>query len=202
MEKHVTEIDYYFSVLSPFSYLAGMRLETIAAKRQAAVAYKPINIARVFAETGGTAPKDRHPSRRDYRLRDIARTALALDMPVNPEPAHWPTDPVPASVAIIAAQRAGFSVGVLAHAFLRACWAEERDIADPATVAAILEANGVAPSALDPHLDGAPAAFDANTTEAIARGVFGAPFYVVGDEKFWGGDRLAHLDQHLARQGG
>ncbi|MEO1330260.1 MAG: 2-hydroxychromene-2-carboxylate isomerase [Pseudomonadota bacterium] len=195
-------IQYFFSVLSPFAYLAGSRLESLAAKHGASVVYKPMNIAEVFGATGGTPPKDRHPSRQSYRLEDLERTARFHDMAIHLQPAHWPVDPKPASVAIIAAQDAGFSVGVLSHAVLRAVWAEEKDISDPATVDGILEANGVAPSAVADHLDAAAAQFAANTAEAIELGVFGAPTYVLDGLRFWGGDRLPHLDQHLAQRTG
>jgi 2-hydroxychromene-2-carboxylate isomerase len=95
--------------------------------------------------------------------------------------------------------QSGGDAGKLAHAFLRAVWAEERDIGDPATVAAILAENGHDAAALAPAMDAAEATYHANTEAALAAGVFGAPFYVVGDERFWGQDRLDYLDEYLAR---
>ena len=88
--------------------------------------------------------------------------------------------------------------GALAQAFLRAVWAEERDISDPGTIAAILAENGHDAAALAQAGDAAEAQYDANTALALERGVFGAPFYIVGDERFWGQDRLEFLDRHLA----
>ncbi|MFQ5565653.1 MAG: 2-hydroxychromene-2-carboxylate isomerase, partial [Paracoccaceae bacterium] len=119
-------------------------------------------------------------------------------MAFNLQPAHWPTNPVPASLAVIAVAEAGGDAGALAHAYLRAVWAEERDIGEPAVVAAILDASGHDAAALAPTMAGAEATYHANTEAAIAAGVFGAPFYVVGGELFWGQDRLDYLDDHLA----
>ncbi|MEL6316325.1 MAG: 2-hydroxychromene-2-carboxylate isomerase [Pseudomonadota bacterium] len=194
----MAQIDYYFSVLSPFTYLAGLRLEETAAAHGAAIRYKPLDIVSLFGQTGGTPPKDRHPSRQAYRLQEMKRGALHAGLPMNMAPAHWPTDPTPASHALIAAQEAGFAVGPLAHAFLRAVWAQDRNIAEPAVVSELLSANGVSESVIAPHMAGAAAIYAKNLEDAVAGGVFGAPFYVVGEEMFWGADRIAHLGHHLA----
>ena len=194
----MARIDYYFSVLSPFSYLAGLGLEEIAARRGASIAYRPMDIMKLFAETGGIPMPKRHPSRIAYRSQELRRISARRAMPFNLQPAHWPTDPVPASCAVIAVADAGGDAGALAHAFLRAVWAEERDIGEAAVVAAILGEGGHDAAALAPAMAGAEATYNANTEAAIAAGVFGAPFYVVDGEVFWGQDRLDYLDVHLA----
>lgn len=195
----MAQIDYYLFPLSPFSYLAGLGLEEIAARRGASVAYKPVQLFRIFEATGTAMVKDRHVSRQKYRLQDIARVARRVRLPVNLRPAHWPTNPAPASAAIIAAQAAGGGdLGRLVHAFLRAVWAEDRDIAEDAVVRDVLNAHGFDPGLADRDLMGAMETLQRNTDEALRRMVFGAPSYVVGEEVFWGQDRLAYLDEHLA----
>ena len=62
-------IDYYFATISPYTYLAGTRLEEIAAKHGATITYKPVDILQQFARTGGQPPKDRHISRQEYRAQ-------------------------------------------------------------------------------------------------------------------------------------
>ena len=81
---------------------------------------------------------------------------------------------------------------------LRAVWAEEKDVADDAVVKAALEANGFDPSLADSGLMKGAEVFEKNTEEAIQRGVFGSPSYVIGEEIFWGQDRLIYLDAFLA----
>lgn len=191
-------VDYYFSVLSPYTYLAGARLESVAATRGAEIHYRPFDTRAVFAATGGKPVAERHPARQAYRLQDLRRRALRENMPLNLSPRFYPTDPRPASTAVIAAQAAGACAGLLAQALLRAVWAEEKDIADPTVVSDALNAAGVSIAATAPHQARAAAAFEANAAAAIDAGVFGAPFYVVGDELFWGQDRLEDLDAHLA----
>ena len=98
-------IDYYFAPISPFTYLAGTRLEGIAARHGATVTYKPLDIMALFSRTGGLPPKDRHPSRQQYRMQEIRRQAAKLGMPINLKPVFWPANGAPAAYAMIAAQR-------------------------------------------------------------------------------------------------
>lgn len=194
----MAHIDYYFTVLSPFAYLAGDRMESVAQAHGATVAYRPVDIMALFSAMGGTPPAQRHASRKEYRMQELKRLSALNGMPMNFQPAHWPTDQKPASALIVAAEQAGADAGALTRAVMKAVWTEERDIADAATLDALLSETGIDRAALDPHLDTARGAFDTMTEEAMARGVFGAPFYIVGDQRFWGQDRIAHLDAHLA----
>ena len=191
-------IDYFFSLMSPFTYLAGMRLEEIAEKHNAEIVYRPTDLMKVMPETGGLPVPKRHPFRQQYRLQELRRLSAHTGLPLNIQPKHWPVDAKPASLAVIAVAEQGGDAGKLAHAFLRAVWAEERDIANADTIAAILAENGHDAAALAPAMAAAEAQYDTNTALALERGVFGAPFYIVGDERFWGQDRLDYLDRHLA----
>ncbi|RMD47331.1 MAG: 2-hydroxychromene-2-carboxylate isomerase, partial [Alphaproteobacteria bacterium] len=146
----IMRIDYFFSVLSPYTYLAGDRPERIAAAHGAELVWRPMDIMTVFARTGGVPVPQRHPSRQAYRLKDLARCAALEGMPINVQPAHFPTNPAPASYAIIAAQNAGGGdLGALVRAILRAVWAEEKDIAEDAVVRAALEEAGFDPALAD-----------------------------------------------------
>ena len=69
----MSHIDYYFSTISPFAYLGGNRLETIATKYNASINYKPLDIIALFSRTGGTLPAERHPARQAYRLQELTR---------------------------------------------------------------------------------------------------------------------------------
>ncbi|SFA99490.1 2-hydroxychromene-2-carboxylate isomerase [Poseidonocella pacifica] len=196
----MTHIDYYFSVLSPFTYLAGTRLEEIAAKHGAEITYRPFDIMAAFPRTGGALPKDRHKSRLEYRMQELKRQRAKVDMPINFRPAHWPTNAAPASYAIIAAQNAGGGdLGALTHSILRACWAEEKDIAEDDVIREALSGAGFDPGLVESGLLTGAETYGANLERAVDSGVFGAPFYITDqDERFWGQDRLEDLDLHLA----
>lgn len=196
----MAHIDYFFSTLSPYAYLAGMRMEEVAAKHGATITYKPLDVIALFGRTGGTPPKERHPSRQQLRAQELTRQSKKLGMRFNLQPAFWPTNGAPSSYAIIAAQNAGGGdLGKLAHGFLRAVWAENKDIAQDDVVRSTLADAGFDPALADSGLLSGAETYAANLEEAASRGVFGAPFYITdGDQRFWGQDRIEDLDLHLA----
>ncbi|MBJ3762570.1 2-hydroxychromene-2-carboxylate isomerase [Maribius pontilimi] len=197
----MAHIDYYFATISPFTYLAGTRLEQIADAHGATITYKPLDIMGLFARTGGVPPKDRHPNRQAYRLQDLRRTADMSGMPLNIKPMFWPTNPAPSSYAIIAAQNAGGGdLAALVHGFARACWAEDKNVAEDDVIRAGLEAAGFDPALADSGLLSGADTYARNLEDAVMAGAFGAPFYITDDDqRFWGQDRLDQLDWHLGR---
>ncbi len=193
-------IKYYFSVLSPYAYLAGTRMEDIAARHGADVTYKPFDLLSAFGRTGGVKPADRHPARLEYRAQELPRQARKNDMAFNLRPAHWPVNAAPASYAIIAAQAAGGGdLGALSHSVLRALWVEEKNIADDTIIRDCLSAAGFDAELADSGLLSGAETYAANLEEAVGAGVFGAPFYIVDNgQMFWGQDRLDDLEAHLS----
>ena len=195
-------IDYYFTPVSPYTYLGHERLLEIAARHGATIAVKPVDYGRIFPVSGGLPLKQRAPQRQAYRLIELERWSKHLGKPLNLKPKFFPVSADAAAKWIIAAQSRGDVDALrLAGALLRAVWAEERDISDEPTLASI--AGG---ERLDPALLAAGAAspdaasrYDALTQEAIDRQIFGAPTYVYRDEPFWGQDRLDFLDRALAK---
>jgi 2-hydroxychromene-2-carboxylate isomerase len=191
-------IDYYFATLSPYCYLAGTRLEEVAARHGATINYKPFDIMQGFARTGGTMPADRHPSRVEYRAQELPRQAKKLGMPFNLKPAHWPTNGAPSSYAFIAAQNAGGGdLGVLAHSITRAVWAGEKDIAQEDVIRACLVEAGFDPALADSGLLVGAETYARNLEAAVDAGAFGAPFYVIDGQRFWGQDRVEDVDLYL-----
>lgn len=197
----MANIDYYFGTISPFAYLAGDRLERIAERHGATITYKPLDILQLFDRTGGVRPANRHPSRMEYRAQELARWAEHLAMPLNLKPAFWPVNMAPSSYAIIAAQQAGGGdLGGLVQGFLRAIWAEDRDISDDSVIRDILAAHDFDPALADKGLFVGAETYGRTLEQAVEAGVFGSPFYVVREsgQRFWGQDRLEFLDRHLA----
>ena len=193
-------IDYYFVTVSPWAYLAGDRLERMAEAHGASVTYKPVDLGRVFAATGGLALKDRSEARKAYRLQELARAKAKTGLPLTVHPAHFPTNPAPSSYAIIAAQAAGGGdLGGLVQRIMAACWAEERDIAQDDVIRDCLVASGFEAGLVDSGMLTGAEVYEKNTEAAIGEGVFGSPFYIVDSgQKFWGQDRLDDLEMHLA----
>jgi len=196
----MAHIDYYLATISPNCYFAGTRPAEIAAKHGATITYKPLDIMSLFSRTGGVPPGQRHVSRQEYRLIEIERTSKVLGMPVNTKPAHWPTNPAPSSYAIIAAQSAGGGdMSALVAGVTRACWVEEKNIADDDVIKNCLEAAGFDASLADSGLLSGATVYEQNLEDAVNVGVFGAPFFITDTgARFWGQDRLDHLDLHLS----
>lgn len=194
------KVDVYFSAISPYAYLAVPRFRALAAARGLDVVWKPLDIVALYGRTGGTPPAGRHPSRQSYRLADLARQAKRAGLPINVAPAFFPANPAPASYAIIAAQKAGGGdMFTLVEAMLRACWAEEKNIADDDVVKAALTAAGFDPGLADSGLFTGAEIYGRNLEQAVQADVFGSPSFVTEDGAlFWGQDRLDDLADHLA----
>jgi len=198
----VAHIDYFVNPISTFAYLAGNRFEDVAARHGATIRYKPFDLVSNFSRTGGLPLGQRHTARIEYRAQELRRISQRYGLPMNFKPSYFPTNAAPASYAIIAAQSAGGGdLAGLVQAFLSACFAEEKDVADDGVIRDCLAKNGFDAGLADKGMLESAEVYARNTEEAVTRGVFGAPFYIVGEEKFWGQDRLDYLDAYLAEIG-
>ena len=193
-------VDYYFTPVSPWTYLGHDRFVAMAKRRGASVNVKPVDLARVFPVSGGLPLAKRAPQRQAYRLVELKRWSEFLGVPLTLKPKFFPVPAEEAALWIIAVGAAGGSGAALAlaGALMRACWAEEGDISDSATLARIAAQCGVAAPGEQARA-AAKATFDAYTQEAIDLQVFGAPSYVYKGEIFWGQDRLDFLDRALEK---
>lgn len=202
--NRMMEIDYFLSLISPYTYMGHERFLQIAARAGATVNFKPTDLGKVFPVSGGLPLAKRSPQRRAYRMMELKRWREFLDVPLTLEPRFFPVRDEAARRAVIAAMQAGHQPGRLIFGFLRGVWAEERDISDPATIGAILEENGLAAGPLLQAAQGDRVAEGdaAITQQAIDAGVFGAPTYSLAGNLFWGQDRLDFLERALQATGG
>jgi len=193
-------VDYYFAPQSPWTYLGHARLQRILHDSGAQVRVLPADLGQVFPVSGGLPLAKRAPQRQAYRLLELQRFSEWLDLPLHLQPQHFPVAGDDAARLIIAVDQQDGSTAALriAGAVMRAVWAEQRNIADPAVLAALLaEQQLPAQRLLDAGTPQVQAQYEANTAEAIAAQVFGAPSYVVEGEIFWGQDRLDFLQRRL-----
>jgi len=194
-------IDYYVWLLSDWAYLGGVRFIQMAARHRLRVNHIPMRMPDVYAGSGGVLLGDRAWQRQAYRIQELKRWRAKLGIPLNIEPLFFPADIDLASCVVIAAQHRGLPVADLVNAIMRAIWAEDRNIADPATVADIATAHGLDAATLlaEAATDSVRRAYHDNTKRALDAGVFGSPFYSVNGELFWGQDRLDMVEEAIIR---
>jgi 2-hydroxychromene-2-carboxylate isomerase len=197
MARH---IDYYFSLVSPWAYIGQAAFMDVVRRHGATLAYKPMSLGVVFAETGGLPLAKRAPARQRYRLLELQRwrEKRGLNFPLKPQ--HWPFDAALADRFAIAADKAGHDLAPFLALAFPAIWEKGANLADEATILAIArEAKIPDPDKLleTAKSDAVKETYEANNREAIARDAFGSPAYVLDGEVFWGQDRIDLLDDAL-----
>lgn len=205
-QRHVTDIDCYYSLSSPWAYLGGPRLQDIVHRHRARLILKPYDFQVVVLTTGGVPLRTRPQARRHYHRVELDRWRTYLGMPLVLEPRHYPqsqpTDPdwnKYAGWTVIAAQDLGLDAFPLSHAILRALWAEERDIARADVRRTIAEENGYDGAKLvaAERSGRVQTLYRQFSTDAERLGVFGSPTLIIEGELFWGQDRLDFVDRRL-----
>jgi len=191
-------IDFYFDFSSPYGYLASTEIDALAARHGRSVTWRPFVLGAAFKLTGQRALTEQ-PLRGDYARRDFARSARLLGVPFKlPDP--FPFFALAASRACYWLEEPS-QAKALAKAVYHAAFGEGRDITPVPVVAEI--ARGLGSQGLEQGLEqpATKAGLRDATDQALARGVFGSPFFIVDGEPFWGHDRLDQLDRWLATGG-
>ena len=191
-------VDFYFDFGSPAADLAYTQLPHICADTGATLVYKPMLLGGVFQATGNHSPAE-IAAKRPYLNADFQRFAKRYGVPFAHNP-HFPVNTLllmRGATALQLHQPLRFS-DYLAAMF-QAMWVDGRNMNDAATVGGVLQAAGFDPAAVL-ALAGQQDVKDrlkAVTQEAVARGVFGAPTLFVGEQMFWGQDRLDFVREAL-----
>ncbi len=195
-------VDYYFEFSSPYGYIASHLVDDLGTRIGREIRWRPFLLGPVFKATG-TAPLVEIPMKGDYSRRDFTRTASFHGVTFNMPP-KFP-------IGTVAGVRAFYWIEdrdpVKAHAFAKTLYDEYfvagRDIGAPEVVIEIAGATGVDKAALQAALSD-PAVKERAKTEvdaAMAKGVFGSPFFIVDGEPFWGCDRIPMLEEWVKRGG-
>jgi 2-hydroxychromene-2-carboxylate isomerase len=192
-----SDVLYFFSLASPFSYLGHVRFVALAGKYKARVHFKPADMSVVFPKTGGLPVKQRSPQRQAYRLLELRRWRDFLGVPLNIEPKYFPVADQLAARTVIAAEQTGEDPGTITFAIMKACWADDKNIADRETLASVVNDLGLDGPVLlrEAESEAVKQEYIANTQDALNAGVFGVPSYVYKGELFWGQDRLDFLER-------
>jgi 2-hydroxychromene-2-carboxylate isomerase len=184
-------IEFWFEFGSNYSYLSVMRIEAAAAEHGVTVHWKPFLLGPVFRSLGwSTSPFVLQKAKGDYVWTDMARQCRKHGLPWQ-RPTEFPRSSLlPARVALIGADQPW--MGAYCRRIMSLNFAEDRAIDDPQRVAEVLNQFHLPAQVILDHAqsDGNKLKLRQQTEAAQAKGIFGAPTFFVGDEMFWGDDRL------------
>ena len=191
--------EFFFDPASAYSWLASTQVAALADRTGATAVWRPFSLGFAFKATGNETPA-RIPAKAAWLRDDLGRWAARYGVPYR-YPSRFPIASMGALRLLVAARRlhGDDAVPRLAAPLFAAAWGEDRDLADAAVLrvcvtAAGLDAQALAAAAEAPETK---AELKANTDEAVARGVFGAPAFFVGDALYWGNDRLEFVEAAL-----
>ncbi|RZL86454.1 MAG: 2-hydroxychromene-2-carboxylate isomerase [Variovorax sp.] len=194
-------VEFYFDFGSPAAYLAATQLPHLCADTGAELVWKPMLLGGVFQATGNHSPAEIKP-KGPYMNRDLKRFAKRYGVPFEHNP-HFPINTLllmRGATGLQMQQPERFADYV--KAMYDAVWVDGRNMNDPATVGSVLQTAGFDPAAVLAlaNAQDTKDRLKAITTEAVERGVFGAPTMFVGGEMFWGQDRLDFVREQLMEQ--
>ncbi|MFC6340342.1 2-hydroxychromene-2-carboxylate isomerase [Pseudomonas sp. CCM 7891] len=192
-------LEFFFDLGSPATYLAHTQLPSLCAETGTQLVYQPMLLGGVFKATGNASPIT-IPAKGRYMFQDLARYARRYNVPLNFNP-HFPINTLTLMRAVTGIQMRQPERSIdLINCLFHALWVEGRHLGDPDVVADVLTKNGFDPTevlALS-NDDKVKAALKDKTESAIQRGVFGAPSMFVGDQLFFGQDRLDFVREALS----
>ena len=192
-------VDYYFSLLSPYAWLGHAAVLAVARETGATLRYRPVRIFELFDANGGLPLGKRAPARQRYRLVELQRWRAQRGLPLNLSPKFYPVDIALADRCAIALADAGLDPSGYMDAAFRALWSEDRDLADPTVIEALLASQGFDASTVmrQAGTDAVAGRYADNTRAAIDADLPGLPGYVLDGEPFWGQDRIDALRDAL-----
>ena len=184
-------LEFWFEFASTYSYLSAMRIEKVAAAARLQVEWRPFLLGPIFRAQGwNDSPFNLYPAKGRYMWHDLERLAAGYGLPFR-QPSAFPRKGLLAARIALAAGSEGWCAD-FTRAVFTAEFAHDRDIGDSAVLSGLLETLGQDPGAVlaRAESDDTKAALRAQTERAQALGMFGAPSFVVGEELYWGNDRL------------
>jgi len=193
------QVDYYFSLQSPWAYIGHKIFRDLVAAHGLRVNHKPVVLVDLFSETGGLPLLKRHPVRQRYRMVELQRWRDKRGLTFHLEPANWPFSARLADGVVIAAIEAGHDPDPFLRRAFAAVWEDELNLADAATLIRLADHSGLPGKQLVERSGSEEigAAYEQNRQDALEADVFGSPAYVLDGEVFWGQDRIELLADAL-----
>ncbi|WP_430397908.1 2-hydroxychromene-2-carboxylate isomerase [Ferrovibrio sp.] len=191
------QVEFLFDYGSPTCYLAYTQLPALAAKHGAEIVWKPILLGGVHKATGNRSPVE-VPAKGAWMFQDLQRFAKRYGVPFKMN-THFPINTLLLMRGAVAMQREGRLLPY-SDAIFKAMWVDGLNLNDPQVIGAVLHKAGFDPQALlsAANDEAVKQQLKSETEAAVARGVFGAPVFFVGEAMFFGQDRLDFVAEELA----
>lgn len=194
-------IEFFFDIGSPYSYLAATQIDAVGKRTKTPVRWRPFLLGGVFKASGNTTPATVQSKAR-WMLQDLTRWAEHYGVPFKMS-SRFPLNTLRTQRALtgVALKHDDAKVGVLAMQLFQAYWVNDQDISDEAVITEVASHCGLDGAALL-EMSGSQAVKDrlkSDTDEAVRRGAFGAPTVFIGDQMFWGNDRLLLVEAMLSQ---
>jgi 2-hydroxychromene-2-carboxylate isomerase len=192
-----TTVEFYFDFGSPTAYLAHKRLQQLRAQYNCVLDYRPILLGGLFKASGNTSPVAVAAKGRYMMTQDLPRFAKLYQVPLEINP-HFPINTLNLMRAAVALQGQS-SFDTYVEAVYNAIWVNKGNLGEPQVVSQVLSAAGldaeqIIASSQDPDVK---AQLISNTESAVARGCFGAPTMFIGEQMFFGQDRIQFIEMAL-----
>ena len=193
-------LDYYFTSISPFTYLGHKAFIETASKHGATINYRPVDLMGLWEVSGAVPPDQRPAVRQRYRAVELQRIAERRSLRINIKPEHFPVDPSLADHCVIAIVVSNGNPDLFMRGIFAAVWVDDKNISDTAVVSRCLQAAGHnVESVIDMAMtDESATVREQNARDAIGVDAVGVPTYVLNGEAFWGQDRIEYLESALA----
>lgn len=192
------QVEFFFDYISPATYFAHHKLPEIAKKTGAEIIYRPFLLGGVFKSTGNSTPMI-IPAKGTWLINDLKRFAKRYQIPFELNP-FFPFSTVGLMRGALWLQETGQELKPYSDAMFKAIWAEKRNMGEQSEITAVLKELKIDAEAFSKAIEqqAIKDRLRANTDEAVKRGAFGAPTMFVGDEMFWGQDRLDFVEEALS----
>ena len=191
-------VEFYFDLGSPYSYLAYYRLLQMAEQQEIQIVYKPILLGGVFKATGNRSPIE-IPVKGAYSILDMQRWAEYYQIPMQMNP-HFPMNTLTLMRILTGVQLLHLEkFEQVLKLLFDAMFGTPQNLNEPTVLAEVLKPSGFCVEDIMSMVqsDVVKQKLITETEQAIQRGIFGAPTFFVGDEMYWGQDRLHFVEQAL-----
>ena len=193
------QIDYYYSLMSPWAYFGAPRLYKLQKKYELKINHYPLEIIELFSLSGGLPLAKRADQRKVYRMMELKRWQKKLDIPINFIPKYFPPSDVSKASCMVLSMKDDKIQNDLSFSLLQCVWVKQKDIGDQNTLIEICETLNLKYEVMFKQALASEKLYHSLAVKAANSNIFGSPSYVLNKEVFWGQDRLDLLEEAIVK---